>query len=127
MYRLMLTSLLFNLFFLSATFSLPAAATNSQDYEFAAPPATSANLMYRIDRHTGEVNACQFAANGPAIGSTVCFPAGDGAGPQTPGDYGLAPSNMAQEIGLFRVNRETGEMSICYVLNERVVCTAPVR
>lgn len=127
MCRLMLTSLLFSLFFASAAFSLQAATSDSSGYEFAAPPTTSANLIYRVDRHTGEVNACQFAAKGPAIGSTVCLPAGDGAGPQTPGDYGLAPSNMAQEIGLFRVDRETGAMSVCYVLNERVVCTAPVR
>ena len=97
------------------------------DYEFAAPPITSADLMYRVDRITGEVSACQFSTKGPTIGSTVCFPAGEGAGPQPRGDYGLVPSNLATASGLFRVNRHTGEMSICYVLNERVVCTAPIR
>ena len=31
------------------------ASTNSQGYEFAAPPATNADLIYRVDRATGEV------------------------------------------------------------------------
>ena len=102
-------------------------ATDSADYEFAAPPITNADLVYRADRITGEVSACQFSTKGPTIGSTICFPAGEGAGPQPRGDYGLVPSNLATANGLFRVNRHTGEMSVCYVLNERVVCTAPVR
>ena len=103
------------------------ASTNSQGYEFAAPPATNADVVYRVDRATGEVGACVFSAKGPTIGSTVCFPAGEGAGPQASGDYGLIASNSATANGLFRVNRNTGEMSVCYVLNERVVCTAPLR
>ena len=101
------------------------ASTNSQGYEFAAPPATNADLIYRVDRATGEVGACVFSAKGPTIGSTVCFPAGEGAGPTPSGDYGLISSNLATASGIFRVNRNTGEMSVCYVLNERVVCTAP--
>lgn len=100
---------------------------DSQGYEFAAPPASTADLMYRVDRATGEVGACLFSAKGPTIGSTVCFPAGEGAGPQPSGDYGLISSNLGTANGLFRVNRQTGEMSACYVLNERVVCTAPLR
>jgi hypothetical protein len=111
----------------STTTSSQADAAETTGYEFAAPPATNANLIYRVNRTNGEVSACQFAAKGPAIGSTVCFPAGEGAGPQSPGDYGLVPSNFAQEPGLFRVNRQTGDMSVCYVLNERIVCTAPAR
>jgi hypothetical protein len=111
----------------SSTTTSSQADAESTGYEFAAPPATNANLIYRVNRTNGEVSACQFAPKGPAIGSTVCFPAGEGAGPQSPGDYGLLPSNFAQEPGLFRVNRQTGEMSVCYVLNERIVCTAPAR
>ena len=108
--------------------TLPSqTSAGSQGYEFAAPPATSADIMYRVDRATGEVGACVFSPKGPTIGSTVCVPAGEGAGPQTSGDYGLISSNSATANGLFRVNRATGEISVCYVLNERVVCTAPLR
>jgi hypothetical protein len=144
MYRLMLARSLFGL--LLAAAAVPAHATthapegdappfpqasrttrNSSDYEFAAPPATDADLVYRVDRFTGEVGACAFSVKGPTIGSTVCLPAGEGAGPQRPGNYGLIRSNLAVAKGLFRINRDTGEVSVCYVLNERVVCTAPVR
>jgi hypothetical protein len=141
MYQLMLVSSIFG--FLVSTSLVSKAATDassgvsptpssqvsedSQGYEFAAPPSTNADVMYRVDRATGEVGACVFSAKGPTIGSTICFPAGDGAGPQPRGDYGLISSNLATANGLFRVNRQTGEISVCYVLNERVVCTAPLR
>jgi hypothetical protein len=95
------------------------ASTNSPGYEFAVPPATNSDVVYRVDRSTGEVGACVFSAKGPTIGSTICFLAGEGAGPQPAGDYGLIPSNSATASGLFRVNRNTGEMSVCYVFNER--------
>jgi hypothetical protein len=141
MYQLMLVSSVFG--FLVTTTVVSQAATEapsgvspttssqvsdeSQGYEFAAPPSANADVMYRVDRATGEVGACVFSAKGPTIGSTVCFPAGEGAGPQSSGDYGLISSNLTTANGLFRVNRQTGEMSVCYVLNERVVCTAPLR
>jgi hypothetical protein len=142
MRRSLLGGALFSLFLTTAPIALHAAtdsaggvntmppsdvATGAADYEFAAPPITNADLVYRVDRITGEVSACQFSTKGPTIGSTVCFPAGEGAGPAARGDYGLVPSNLATASGLFRVKRHTGEMSICYVLNERVVCTAPIR
>jgi hypothetical protein len=96
-------------------------------YEFAVPPATDADLVFRVNRETGEVSACVFSPQGPTIGSTVCFPAGEGAERQPSGGYGLIASNLAAAKGLFRINRQTGEVSVCYVLNERVVCTAPLR
>jgi hypothetical protein len=96
-------------------------------YEFVAPPSTSADVVYRVNRYSGEVGSCVFSVKGPTIGSTLCFPAGEGAGAQRLGDYGLVASNSATANGLFRVNRQSGEMSVCYVLNERVVCTAPQR
>ena len=48
---------------------------------------------------------------------------GEGAGPQAPGEYGLVASRHEREGGVFRVNFRTGEMSICYVFEEKVVCT----
>jgi hypothetical protein len=57
------------------------------------------------------------------IGVTFCFPAGEGAGPQALGEYGLVGSNHTRESGVFRVNYRTGEISSCYVFNTHVVCT----
>ena len=54
---------------------------------------------------------------------TLCFGAGEGAGAQTPGEYGLVASRHEREGGVFRVNYRTGDMSICYVFDEKVVCT----
>jgi hypothetical protein len=57
------------------------------------------------------------------VGATLCFGGGEGAGPQPPGEYGLVASRHEREGGVFRVNYRTGEMSICYVFDEKVVCT----
>ena len=57
------------------------------------------------------------------MGVTLCFGAGEGAGVQTPGEYGLVASRHEREGGVFRVNYRTGDMSICYVFDEKVVCT----
>ena len=103
----------------------PAAA---QQYEFAATPHQGLNRIYRIDRITGEVGACQYGLKDDGVGVTLCYPAGEGARASAPGDYGLVASNHLSEAGVFRVNRRTGEMSICYVLNdEQVVCTPPAK
>ncbi len=57
------------------------------------------------------------------IGTTLCFGPGEGAGPQAPSDYSLVASRHLREAGVFRVNQRTGAMSICYVLDDAVVCT----
>ena len=72
---------------------------------------------------TGEVSSCQYGLQEGTVGVTLCFGAGEGAGPQTPGEYGLVASRHEREGGVFRVNFRTGEMSICYVFDEKVVCT----
>ncbi len=103
--------------------TLPAAA---EIFQFLATPHVGLNRIYRVDSTTGEMGACQYGLKDGTVGVTLCYPAGDGAGPQTPGDYGLIASNHQQEAGIFRINKRTGEMSICYVLNdEKVVCTPP--
>lgn len=101
--------------------SAPAA---SGDYEFL-PPSGSMLRIYRVNRATGEMGACEFLAKPGTVGSTVCYPAGDGAGAQPAGVYALVASNLSSEGGIIRVNRQTGDVSICYVLNNGVVCTAP--
>jgi hypothetical protein len=98
----------------------PALAAS---YDFVPAPQTDLNRIYRIDRVTGEVSSCQYGLQEGTIGVTLCFSAGEGAGAQIPGEYGLVASRHEREGGVFRVNFRTGEMSICYVFDERVVCT----
>jgi hypothetical protein len=96
-------------------------------YDFAAAPATDLNRVYRVDRSTGEMGACQYGLQEGTIGVTICYPAGEGGGPQPPGDYTIMASHHDQESGVFRLNLRTGEMSNCYVLEEKVVCTRPAK
>ncbi len=96
----------------------------AENYEFRASPHISLNRVYRVDKVTGEMGACQYGLVDNSVGATLCYASGEGAQAQTPGEYGLVSSSHQQESGIFRVNKKTGEMSICYVLNdEKVVCT----
>ncbi len=99
----------------------PAAALGA--YDFAPAPQTDLNRVYRIDRAAGEVAACQYGLQEGSVGATLCFGPGEGAGAQTPGEYGLVASRHEREGGVFRVNMRSGEMSICYVFESKVVCT----
>lgn len=95
------------------------------NFEFLAAPEITLNRVYRIDTATGEVGACQYGLKEGAVGETLCYPAGDGAGPQGPGSYRLVASRHEKEGGVFRVDLRTGRMSICFVLNDQTVCTPP--
>jgi len=109
-----------------ASTALTGAAA-AEDYAFLAAPQIDLNRMFRVETTTGEVGVCQFAVKDGTIGVTLCFPAGDGAGPQEPGSYALAASSHQQEGGVYRVEKKTGRMSLCYVLGEQVVCTPQAR
>jgi len=94
----------------------PAGAQTFGNYDFIAPPSAEANRVYGVNRKTGELSACQFERPaGSAVGITRCFAKGEGAGPQKGGRYSVVATHFAGETGVFRVNAETGEMSICYV------------
>lgn len=109
---------------LAGGFWLAAAGSAlAGSFEFAPSPQTDLNRVYRVDRATGEVGACQFQLKEGGIGTTICFPAGEGAGPQPASEYALMPSRHEREGGIFRVNLRSGEMSICYVFDDKVVCT----
>src|SRR3984893_5872841 len=97
------------------------------NYEFLAAPETDLNRVYRLDRATGEIGACQYGLKEAAGGVTLCYPPGEGAGPQAPSEYSLVASRHEREGGVFRVDLRTGMMSICYVLNDAVVCTPRAR
>lgn len=102
----------------------PGLAAN---YEFLAAPETDLNRVYRLDRASGEVGACQYGLKEASIGVTLCYPPGEGAGPQTQSEYSLIASRHEREGGVFRIDLRTGAMSICYVLNDAVVCTPPAK
>ncbi|MDO9439452.1 MAG: hypothetical protein Q7T73_01045 [Beijerinckiaceae bacterium] len=104
---------------LLASVSLSQAA----NYEFLAAPEIDLNRVYRLDRATGEIGACQYGLKENSVGVTLCYPSGEGAGPQPPSEYGLVASRHEREGGVFRVDLRTGTMAICYVLNDQVVCT----
>ena len=119
----------------------------SERFDFLAAPQINLSLLYRLDRLTGEVIACQFAHNpgktdvGPGgYGVTACYRGGDGSSGQPAGDYALVASRHEQEGGVFRVDNRTGAISICYLYFQRekqgdretvadqyVVCTTPLK
>src|SRR3981081_48024 len=84
------------------------------NYEFLAAPETDLNRVYRLDRATGEIGACQYGLKAAAVGVTLCYPPGEGAGPQAPSEYSLVASRHEREGGVFRVDLRTGMMAICY-------------
>lgn len=104
-----------------------AGVASAANYEFLAAPETDLNRVYRLDRATGEVGACQYGLKEGTVGVTLCYPAGEGAGPQAPSEYALVASRHEREGGVFRVDLRTGRMAICYVLNDTVVCTPQAR
>ncbi len=97
-------------------------------YDFLPAPQTDLNRVYRVDRVTGEMGACQYGiAKEGSVGVTMCYKPGEGATAQAPGEYSLLASHHEREAGVYRLDMRTGAVSICYVLNEAVVCTTPSR
>ncbi len=127
-----------------AASAAPAMASN---YEFLAAPQINLSLVYRLDKLTGDVIACQYGHNPGktdiepgAFGVTVCYRSGEGAAKQEPGEYGLIATRHEQEGGVFRVDYRTGALSICYlyfqkekqgdhevIADQYVVCTPQVK
>lgn len=105
--------------------SQAATALAAGNYEFLAAPQTDLNRVFRLDKATGEVGACQYGLKeGTQIGVTLCYPPGEGAKAGTFSEYALVASRHTGEGGVFRVDLRSGMMSICFVLNESsVVCT----
>ena len=105
--------------------ALALGTAQAGNYEFLAAPQTDLNRVYRLDRATGEIGACQYGLKEGTVGVTLCYPSGEGAGPQAPSEYSLVSSRHEREAGIFRVDLRNGTMSVCYVLNDSVVCTPP--
>ena len=125
---------------------MAAAPAAAGQYEFLAAPQINLSLVYRLDKLTGDIIACQFAHNpgradvGPgAFGVTTCYRSGRGrdrAGARA--TTGSIATRHEQEGGVFRVNYRTGALSVCYLYFQRekqgdheaiadqyVVCTPP--
>ncbi len=114
---------------LAGALAIPAVpALAAGNYDFLAAPQIDLNRIFRLDKATGEIGACQYGLKtGATVGVTLCYPPGQGAGPQGSSDYALVASHHEQEAGVWRVDQRTGTMSICYVLNDAVVCTPPAK
>ncbi len=114
---------------LALALALSATAARAATYEFLAAPQTDLNRVFRLDKTTGEVGACQYGLkDGAPYGVTLCYPSGEGAKAGPPGQFALVASRHTGEAGVFRVDMLTGQMSICFVFNESsVVCTAPAK
>lgn len=132
--------------FVALGLTAPALAEGAR-FEFLAAPQINLSLVYRLDKLTGDLIACQYAHNPGktdiepgAFGVTVCYRGGEGASKQEASDYGLVATRHEQEGGVFRVDFRTGALSICYLFFQRekqgekeiitdqyVVCTAPFK
>ena len=74
------------------------AARAAGSYDFLAAPEIDLNRIFRLDKATGEVGACQFGLkDGSPVGVTLCYAPGQGAGPQGSSDYALVASRHEQE------------------------------
>jgi outer membrane protein assembly factor BamB len=95
-------------------------------YEFAAVPSSDSNSFYRLNTATGELNWCYYVKGEAGdAGKTVCDPAGSNAGPQRPGVYGLLPTNLKTDAGIFRVDKLSGKVWQCFPDSGKTVCAAP--
>ncbi len=109
------------------------APSSSGPFVFGSPPSAQANRVYSVSVRTGEVSACQFERpEGSLVGVTRCFRRDASAGPGAAGTYDMVTTRYSGETGIFRVNVQTGQMSICYVrdmpkdgggVEPAVVCT----
>jgi hypothetical protein len=104
-----------------------ATGADAGQYEFLPAPQINLSLVYRLDKLSGDVIACQFAHNpgrpdvGPgAFGVTSCYRSGDGATKQDPGDYGLIALSICY---LYFQREKQGDHEA--IADQYVVCTPP--
>lgn len=97
-------------FFATILLSLQiVTADAASNYDFVAAPQIDINRIYRVDRVTGEMGACQYGiAKEGSVGVTICYRSGEGATAQTPGEYTLLASHHERESGVFRIEMRTG-------------------
>ena len=72
-----------------------AGGVAAANYEFLAAPEIDLNRVYRLDKATGEVSACQYGLKEGTVGVTLCYPPGEGAHAQGSSEYALVASGMS--------------------------------
>ena len=96
-------------------------AVAASNYDFLAAPETDLNRVYRLDKATGEIGACQYGLKEGSVGATLCYPPGEGATAMQQSEYGDKPKPMV-EIGgkpmLWHIMRYYSSFGF----NEFVVC-----
>jgi hypothetical protein len=113
--------------FALAAFILPAANATAGEglFEFEIPNSPEANSIYRLNSATGEINVCYWAkVEGKTVGKIQCDPAGENAGPQRPGVYGVKRSPYKTETGVYRFDKLSGKVWLCFSENSKTVCAA---
>lgn len=89
-------------------------------YHFSPSGHTDRLNLFRVHRTTGAVDLCDWKAAGegePAAGTISCSKQGPGAQAQADGDYVLVPAVDQDSNTIFRVNRATGSVALCYVID----------
>ncbi|MEM7222708.1 MAG: hypothetical protein AAF495_07000 [Pseudomonadota bacterium] len=111
--------------------SMPGTAFSAEQpkFEFLSPSHEESVRIYRLNTSTGEIGACYYGppGDGTGIGTTECYSAGEGSGSPGPGNYRLKRSSNIEDTSVFRVNIDSGEVSICFVQSGKVLCTQQAR
>ncbi len=91
----------------------PDAAQSQSSFRFGW--SAGSNIIYRLDKKTGEVKACEFA-------SAECAVPGEGAVPENPGDYEIVAPTEGE--GVIRLNKTDPEEpnKLCSSVAGRLCC-----
>ncbi len=88
---------------------------------------TDLNRIYRIDASRARSGRASTARRKAPSASRSASPRATGPASRNPPNTASSASRHEREGGVFRVDMRTGAMSVCYVFDERVVCTPPER
>jgi hypothetical protein len=105
---------------LASVVVLASFPAQSQTFQYAVPP--EGDLVYRIDKANGTMEACRYGTND-------CAGPGQGAGPHPPGKYRLVikdGGNVSweeEETGAHGLCRRMGGMVCCCPGNQPPSCT----
>ena len=107
------------------TFQTAGAGARDGLFDFEIPNSPEANQIYRLNTSTGEINVCYWAkVEGNNIGKIECASAGQNAGPQRPGVYGVLKSPYKTETGVYRFDKLSGKIWLCFLEGGKTVCAA---
>ncbi|MEM9320893.1 MAG: hypothetical protein AAGA70_18095 [Pseudomonadota bacterium] len=110
----------------AATIGLPASAQDAAApaFQILAPPSTEWNIVFRLNRATGEVTGCAYVEDETG-NATRCYPAVDHAQAGEAGPYVLAASHNPSVRSVYRLNERTGAISLCWVAGWKTTNCVP--